>query len=254
MPAGGPEVLVEVDGAVGRLTLNRPDSRNAVSLGLARALAAGVVELAPKVEVIVVRGAGGTFCAGGDVAEVDRLRAAGRAALAELFVTFRSATAAIAAAQVPVVAVVEGHAVAGGFELAQACDVVVAAEAATVADIHAKFGQMPGGGGSQLLPRLVGRARAGALILTGDSLTARQAQEWGLVYAVFPDAELDAGVADLVRRLTRGSRTARAATKRLIRDGLEQPLAVGMDAELDAVLDHILGTGGDRYGDRKGPS
>lgn len=248
------EVLAEVDGAVGRLTLNRPESRNAISLALARDLGEAVSKLAPSVDVIVIRGAGGTFCAGGDVAEVQRLRDAGREALAELFAAFRGATAAIAAAEVPVVAVVEGHAVAGGFELAQACDVVVAAETAVFADIHARYGQVPGGGGTQLLPRLVGRGRASALVLTGDSLTARQASQWGLVYEVYAEAELDAGVADLVRRLTRGSRAARAASKRLIREGVEQPLAAGLDAELEAVLDHIMGSGGERYDEGKGTS
>lgn len=241
------DVLAEVDGSVGRITLNRPESRNAISVALAQGLAEAVAKLAPSVDVIVIRGAGGTFCAGGDVAEVNRLREAGREALSGLFESFRAATTAIAAAEVPVVAVVEGHAVAGGFELAQACDVVVAAETAIFADIHARFGQVPGGGGTQFLPRLVGRGRASALILTGDSLTARQALEWGLVYEVHSDADLDAGIAAIVKRLTRGSRAARAATKRLIRDGLEQPLSTGLDAELEAVLDHILGTGGDRY-------
>lgn len=247
------EVLAEVDGAVGRITLNRPRARNAISVGLAQGLADAVTKLASSVDVLVIRGAGGTFCAGGDVAEVNRLREAGRDALASLFRSFRAATAAIAAAEVPVVAVVEGHAVAGGFELAQACDVVIAAESASFADIHARFGQVPGGGGTQFLPRLVGRGRASALILTGDSLTARQALEWGLVYEVHADADLDAGLDALVKRLTRGSRAARVATKRLIRDGLEQPLSTGLDAELEAVLDHILGSGGDRY-DAKGPS
>jgi 2-(1,2-epoxy-1,2-dihydrophenyl)acetyl-CoA isomerase len=238
------DVLVEIDGEVGRLTLNRPAARNAFSLNLARELGAGVRSLASSVPVIVIRGAGGTFCAGGDFDELMALRDKGRDALAELFTAFRDATAAIAAAEVPVVAVVEGHAVAGGFELIQAVDIAIAAESATLADIHAKFGQIPGGGGTALLPRLVGQARASGLVLTGDSLTARQALDWGLLYAVVPDAELDDAVAALVRRLTKGSRAARAASKRLIREGLSKPLPDALDAELEAVLDHIMGSGG----------
>jgi 2-(1,2-epoxy-1,2-dihydrophenyl)acetyl-CoA isomerase len=238
------DVLVQVDGDVGRLTLNRPTARNAISLNLALELGAGVRELAPMVSVIVIRGAGGTFCAGGDFAELMALRDKGRDALAELFIAFRSATEAIAMAEVPVVAVVEGHAVAGGFELIQAVDVAIAAESATLADIHAKFGQIPGGGGTALLPRLVGQARASGLVLTGDALTARQAMDWGLLYQVVPDAELDDAVVALVRRLTKGSRAARAASKRLIREGLDKPLSAALDVELEAVLDHILGTGG----------
>ncbi len=201
-------------------------------------------ELETEVDVIVIRGAGGTFCAGGDVAQLDALRAKGRDDLATMFSAFRDARAAIAAAEVPVVAVVEGHAVAGGFELLQSCDIVLAAESAVLSDIHARFGQIPGGGGTQLLPRLVGLSRASGLVLTGDSLTARQALEWGLVYAVAPDDALDAELDSLIKRLTRGSREARTVSKRLMRAGLEMPLEHGLDLEAEAVIDHILGDAG----------
>jgi 2-(1,2-epoxy-1,2-dihydrophenyl)acetyl-CoA isomerase len=248
-------VLTTVEGRVGYLTLNRPEAKNAITIELSRGLAAAVRELESSVDVLVIRGAGGTFCAGGDVAQLDLLRSKGRADLAELFAAFRDAVAAIVAAEVPVVAVVEGHAVAGGFELLQACDVVLAAETAVLADIHARFGQIPGGGGTQLLPRLVGLSRASALVLTGDSLTARQAQEWGLVYEVAPAEGLDAALASLITRLTRGSRTARSESKRLMRQGIELPLNAGIDLENEAVLDHILGDAGadavDAFGSRK---
>lgn len=237
------EVLVETVGRVGHLTLNRPESKNAITVELSHALAAGVRELETAVDVLVIRGAGGTFCAGGDVAQLDQLRTKGREDLATMFTAFRDARAAIAQAEVPVVAVVEGHAVAGGFELACSCDIVLAAESATFADIHSRFGQIPGGGGTQLLSRLVGRARASALVLTGDALTARQALDWGLVYTVAADDEVDAALDSLVARLTRGSRAARAQAKRLIRGGLELPLDDALDLELEAVLDHILEAG-----------
>ena len=238
------EVLVRIEGRVGHLTLNRPESRNAITVELSHGLAAGVRELETEVDVIVVRGAGGTFCAGGDVAQLNALRAKGRDDLATMFSAFRDARAAIAAAEVPVVAVVEGHAVAGGFELLQSCDIVLAAESAVLSDIHARFGQIPGGGGTQLLPRLVGLSRASGLVLTGDSLTARQALDWGLVYAVAPDDSLDAELASLIKRLTRGSRAARTQSKRLMRAGLEMPLEHGLDLEAEAVIDHILGDAG----------
>lgn len=241
----GDEVLVRVEGRVGHLTLNRPESKNAITVELSHGLAAGVRELETEVDVIVVRGAGGTFCAGGDVEQLAALRAKGRDDLATMFSAFRDARAAIAAAEVPVVAVVEGHAVAGGFELLQSCDIVLAAESAVLSDIHARFGQIPGGGGTQLLPRLVGLSRATGLVLTGDSLTARQALDWGLVYAVAPDAELHAALDSLVARLTRGSRDARTQAKRLMRQGLELPLDAGLDLEAEAVIDHILGDAGE---------
>lgn len=240
----GDEVLVRVEDRVGHLTLNRPESRNAITVELSHGLAAGVRALETEVDVIVIRGAGGTFCAGGDVEQLAALRAKGRDDLATMFSAFRDARAAIAAAEVPVVAVVEGHAVAGGFELLQSCDIVLAAESAVLSDIHARFGQIPGGGGTQLLPRLVGLSRASGLVLTGDSLTARQALEWGLVYAVAPDDALTAELDSLIKRLTRGSRAARTQSKRLMRAGLEMPLEHGLDLEAEAVIDHILGDAG----------
>jgi 2-(1,2-epoxy-1,2-dihydrophenyl)acetyl-CoA isomerase len=240
----GDEVLFSADGRVGRITLNRPESKNAITVELSHGLATAVRELETEVDVIVIRGAGGTFCAGGDVEQLDALRTKGRDDLATMFSAFRDARAAIAAAEVPVVAVVEGHAVAGGFELLQSCDIVLAAESAVLSDIHARFGQIPGGGGTQLLPRLVGLSRASGLVLTGDSLTARQAMEWGLVYAVAPDAELDAALESLIKRLTRGSREARTQSKRLMRAGLDMPLEHGLDLEAEAVIDHILGDAG----------
>jgi enoyl-CoA hydratase/carnithine racemase len=140
------EVLVHREGRVGHLLLNRAEAMNAITVRMAQQLEGGVRDLSVLVDVIVIRGAGGNFCVGGDVPELDRLRRRGREALAELFVSFRRALEAIDQAPVPVLAVVEGNAVAGGFELIQACDLAVAAADARLADIHARFGQVPGGG------------------------------------------------------------------------------------------------------------
>ena len=237
-------VLRAVDGPIGRLTLNRPEAMNAITVELARELERGVRELAGETSVIVIRGAGGNFSAGGDVGEVDRLRQAGPAALAELFETFGRALAAIAEVDVPVVAAVEGFAMAGGFELMQACDVVVVTDDAVIADTHLKFGQVPGGGGSQRLPRLVGRQRASAHILTGDRLTGTEAVSWGLAYAAVPASELDTAARALAERLASRNREALARTKRLLVRGLELPLADGLALERAEVVDHLMSPAG----------
>ncbi len=229
------------DGLVGRLTLNRPDAMNAVTVRLAQELEAGVRDLAVLTDVIVIRGAGGNFCVGGDVAELDRLRQRSRDELAELFVSFRRALVAIGEAPVPVLAVVEGNAVAGGFELLQACDITVASTDARLADIHARFGQIPAGGGTQRLPRMVGRARAMGMILTGDGITGAAAADWGLIYRAVQPEYLEQAVADVVGRLTSGSRAALAASKYLVRASAEVTLEDGLDMELTAVLDHLAG-------------
>lgn len=238
-------VLAVRDGRIGRITLNRPEARNAITVDLATGLETAVRELAADTDVLVIRGAGGTFCAGGDVAEVDALRRRGRSATATLFTAFRHALDAIAEVPVPVVAAVEGHAVAGGFELVQAVDVTVARADAKLADIHARFGQVPGGGSTQRLARVVGTARAMGLILTGDTLTGAEAAQWGLVYRAAAPEDFESAVDDLLTSLLRGSRATRAASKRLVRSSRDLSLADGLDAELEAVLDHLGSSTGD---------
>lgn len=231
------------DDGVGHVRLNRPHARNAVTLDLARGLRTTLADLAPRARVLVVRGEGGHFCAGGDVAEVERLREEGPEALRVLFEEFGAALASIAELDVPVVAAVEGAATAGGFELMQACDVVVVRDDAVVADNHVRFGQIPGGGSSQRLPRLVGRQRALAHVLSGDRLSGAEALSWGLAYRAAPAAEFEATLADVVATLARRDPTALARAKRLVVDGLAMPLAEGLATERAAVVDHVAGSG-----------
>ncbi len=239
-------VRLDIAEGVATVTLDRPEAMNAVTTTLATALrqAVQVASGAENVRVIVLGGAGGNFCAGGDFAEVQRLRAEGRQALRGLFEAFRGACAAIAAAPQPVVAVVEGVAMAGGFELMQVCDVVLVREDARISDNHANFGMVPGGGGSQRLARLVGRQRALGLLLSGDRLTGAEAVEWGLAYRSYDSDSFEAEVADFVARLAGRRSDALRAIKRLVRDGLSVDLEVGLDLELDAVVDHIAGGAG----------
>ena len=237
-------VLTALDGRIGWLTLNRPEAMNAITVALADDLEAGLRRLAAEAAVIVIRGAGGNFSAGGDVGEVARLRAEGPEALAGLFERFGRAMATIAELDVPVVAAVEGFAMAGGFELAQACDIVIVADDAVLADTHLRFGQVPGGGGSQRLPRLVGRQRAAAHILTGDRLTGQEAVEWGLAYRSVPAAELEPAARALAERLAARPPAALARAKRLVVRGLELPLADGLAWERAEVVDHIMSDAG----------
>lgn len=236
-------VLTRRAGRAGVLTLNRPEAMNAITTELAGALDDGLRALAADCDVIVVRGAGGNFCVGGDFHELERLRREGPAATLGLFAAFGRACRRIGELEVPVVAVVEGYAMAGGFELALASDIVLVAQDARLADNHANFAQVPGGGGSQRLPRLVGLQRASAHMLTGERMSGTEAVAWGLAYRAVPAADLDAATDELVERLTGGrkSRAAQARTKRLIRDGLELPLERGLELERQTVVAHLTG-------------
>jgi enoyl-CoA hydratase/carnithine racemase len=230
-------VLTRVEGNVGHVVLNRPDAMNAITIELAGELETALRELAGDAGVIVVRGAGGNFSVGGDFKEVERLRARGPAAVAELFERFGGACAAIAEVEVPVLAAVEGYALAGGFELVQACDVAVVRDDAKIADHHANSGVIPGGGSTQRLPRLVGPQRALGLILSGERLSGADAAAWGLAYrSVTPD-DFEAAVAELAERLAGRNRDAQAQIKRLVREGLELPLADGLTRERAAAVE-----------------
>lgn len=239
-------VTTSLDGHVGWITLDRPDRMNAITVDLARALhgAIGTLGADPAVNVIVIRGSGGNFCAGGDFDEVERLRAQGPGALAELFTSFREACDAIAGVEVPVVTAVEGAAAAGGFELMQAADVVLVSETARIADNHVNFGMVPGGGGTARLPRIVGRQQALGLLLSGDRLSGLDAVRLGLAYRCFPQDEFDDGIARFAARLAGRRRDAVITIKRLVAIGVDEGLRAGLDAEMDAVVRHIAGDAG----------
>src|ERR1700749_4968157 len=154
---------------------------NAITVALSDELEQAIVELGSNAEVnvIVVQGTGGNFCAGGDFNEVELLRGSGPDSLRQLFAAFRRACDAISRVEVPVVAAVEGIAMAGGFELMQASDIVLVSDDAKIADNHIKFGMIPGGGSTQRLSRLVGRQQALGLLLSGDRLSGLDALRCG---------------------------------------------------------------------------
>jgi enoyl-CoA hydratase/carnithine racemase len=248
VPAGGEQpvlVRTELAGAarVTHILLNRPRARNAITIRLAAALCDALQAAATQADIVVVRGAGGHFCAGGDFREVSRLREEGPGALRPLFATFTAACELIAELPVPVIAAVEGYAMAGGFELIQACDIAIARDDAVLADNHLNVAMVPGGGGSQRLPRIVGPQRALGHILTGDRLTGAQAAAWGVIYRSVPAAGFEAAVTDLVTNLAGKDRVALARAKRLVREGLRRPLADGLALETETIIAHL---GGDR--------
>jgi enoyl-CoA hydratase/carnithine racemase len=239
-------MLHEISGdGVGTITLNRPAQMNAITTELARELEQALRRLGtdPSVNVIAVRGAGGNFCAGGDVGEVERLRAEGPEQLRTLFDAFGAACEAIAQIDVPVLAAVEGVAMAGGFELMQAADIALVSDNARIADSHINFGMIPGGGSSQRLPRLVGNQIALGLLLSGDRITGADAARLGLAYRSFPADEFPTAVDEFAATLAGRSRRAVTTIKQLVRLAQHQPLPTGLQAEISAVVAHITGVG-----------
>ena len=226
-------------GRIAHVTLNRPELRNAITVALGRVLAEVLSAAAEQGDVIVIRGAGGNFSAGGDLNEVSALRAQGLEAMRPLFDNWVAACSLIATLPVPVVAAVEGYALAGGFELLSSVDVCLVRDDAVLADNHVNFGILPSAGGSQRLPRLVGLPRALGHVLTGERITGKQAEQWGLVYRSVPAEEFEAALLALVDRLASRDRQTLATTKHLVRTGLAGSLEDGLAMEVEATLAHL---------------
>jgi enoyl-CoA hydratase len=182
-----PVLEVEKQDGIATLTLNRPEAMNALSRELRGALSASFRDLQAddSIRVAIVTGAGRAFCAGLDLKELGAGETGGPTALQE-----RDSIAAAAAFEGPIIGAVNGYAITGGFELALACDVLIASTEARFADTHIRVGVLPGWGLSQKLPRLIGVSRAKELSLTGNPIGAEQALAWGLVNRVVAPEEL----------------------------------------------------------------
>ncbi|MEU7690778.1 crotonase/enoyl-CoA hydratase family protein [Microbispora sp. SCL1-1] len=220
-PAAEPDaVLVEiVDGGVAVVTINRPKARNAVNGAVARGIAAAMDELdgSPDVSAIVLTGAGGTFCAGMDLkgfltGDMPVVEGRGFGGITE------------APPKKPVLAAVEGYALAGGFELALSCDIIVASEEAKFGLPEPKRGLVAGAGGIMRLPRRIPYHAAMEIALTGDHYPAARLYELGLVNRITYPGEALNGALELARTIAKNAPLALAATKRVIVESADWPL------------------------------
>jgi enoyl-CoA hydratase len=204
-------VLTEVTDGVAVVTINRPEARNAVNGAVARGIAAAVDELDGRadVRVLVLTGAGGTFSAGMDLkgflaGDAPTVEGRGFAGLVEK------------PPVKPLIAAVEGYALAGGFELALACDLIVAGESARFGLPEVRRGLVAGAGGLLRLPRRIPYHLAMEIALTGEHFPAQRLAEAGLVSKIVPAGEAVAGAMELARRVALGAPLALAASKRVI--------------------------------------
>jgi enoyl-CoA hydratase len=210
-------LLVEQRGAVRWLRLNRPERRNALDVTLVEALDKQITsaEADPATAVVAVAGNGPSFCAGGDFHQFLELHDRGENPVG--FLTDVSACfSRIAAAAKPWVAVLHGHAVAGGLELALACDVVIAADTTLIGDGHVARRLVPAGGSSVRLPGAVGRGLARWLLLTGELLPATAFAGTGWIRAIVPEADLPAMANRICRQLADRAGPAQQRLKTLL--------------------------------------
>jgi enoyl-CoA hydratase len=225
-------VLTEVAERIATVTLNRPEARNALNAELRRALPETLATLDADdgVDVVVLTGADPAFCAGLDLKEL----AAGGDALRET-----GTTGSVPASQrgplppmtKPVIGAVNGVAITGGFEVALACDFLVASERARFADTHARVGIMPGWGLTVLLPQAVGIRRARQLSFTGNFLDASTSLAWGLVNHVVPHDELVGFATGLARDIASNDQTAVQRIRRTYAEGSLLPAGEAWELE-----------------------
>lgn len=224
-------IQVSHDGGVTRLTLNRPKQLNALNQQLFRELDQVLDQVAedPAVRVVVITGAGErAFAAGADIREFEAM---GPVEALEFSRNTQRVLRKLETLPKPTIAAVNGFALGGGCELMMACDIAYAADSAKIGQPEITLGIIPGGGGTQRLPRLLGKQKAKELVLTGEALSAEEAHRLGLVSKVVPAADLMAEVQTLCGKLLNKGAVALRMAKEAIELGSETDLAAGMEIE-----------------------
>ena len=242
-----PFLLTERHGPVMLATLNRPDERNAISeTSHSEEIAAFCADVTRDLSVraVVLTGAGKAFCAGGNIKHMRDQGGMFAGSPYSIRNRYRTGIQLIPAAlyelEVPVVAAVNGPAIGAGLDLACMCDIRVAADTALFAESFVKLGIVPGDGGAWLLPRVIGMARASLMTLTGDTIDAKTALEYGLVAEVVAPDSVLARALEIAAKIAANPGHATRMAKRLLRDGQDMKLGplLEMSAAYQALAHH----------------
>ena len=222
-------VLTETIDGVTIVTLNRPKQLNALSIELRYQLGKVFQDLKKDIntQVIILTGNGRAFTAGLDLKELGQQGMNGSSSAKDRV----DLQEAIRNVNKPVIGAINGFAITGGFELALACDILIASTQAKFADTHVRMGVVPGWGLSQRLSRLIGVSRAKQLSFTGNYLSAETAERWGLVNEVLPPDELLPYCQQLAKDITSADQNTLREVHRLIDFGWERSLSEGIDEE-----------------------
>lgn len=228
-------VVFRREGPVAVIRINREHKLNALNRPIFAAVMARLDEIAQDDSVCaaILTGTGRAFCAGADIGEYWQR---GRGAFREFQRHGRLLHERIEGLPQPVIAAVNGFALGGGFELALACDLIVAGEQAIFGLPEPTLGLVPGGGGTQRLARAVGGYRAQEVLLTGRRLTAQEAQDWGLVAALAPAGEEVRVAQELADGIARQAPLAIRALKRLVGEGADAPLETALSYEQQTLI------------------
>jgi 2-(1,2-epoxy-1,2-dihydrophenyl)acetyl-CoA isomerase len=237
-------ITFEIVNGIATLTLSRPDRLNSFTTAMHVEVADALGRVNTEgARVLLVTGAGRGFCAGQDLSD-PAVAGGGPVDLGKTVEAFYNPLIrTISTLPVPVIAAVNGVAAGAGANIALACDIVIAAKSAKFIQSFAQIGLIPDSGGTWILPRLLGQARALGLALTGDALPADKAAEWGLIWKCVDDDALLAEVGTLAAKFAAGPTRGLAAIKTRIREAWQHTLDQELDAERDAM--RILGQSAD---------
>ena len=235
-----PVLLVEKKEQIAILTLNRPESMNALSTELRNTIIDAFSDLRndPSIRVAILTGAGRAFCAGLDLKELSQ----GKGMIADLSEERRARinlTTSLKEFGQPVIGAINGPAITGGFELALGCDILIASTEARFADTHARVGIIPGSELSQKLSRLLGIYRAKEISLTGNFIDAQQALAWGLVNHVVAPDKLLLTCHSIARDIISCPQDMIRKYKKLIDDGFHMSLGEGLELERKTNYEHF---------------
>jgi len=233
------KVILTKRDAVATILLNRPEAFNSLDFDTVKQMedASMNVQEDRGIKVVLVRGKGKSFCTGADLKYL-RSIAASRNEVARFIEQINRAFNSLENLRVPVIAIVHGHCLAGGCELLISCDLALASTNAIIGDQHANFGLIPGAGGTQRLPRMIGIQRAKELLYTGKWLSGIEAEEYGLVLKAIDPSELDNEAEKIAKSIVEKSSAGISYMKKLVNQGMQIDLHNAVELEVATFLNY----------------
>lgn len=213
-------IQFSISDGIASVVMNRPDVMNALNSRMRLEITEALTGLGAEVRCVVLTGSGRAFCSGQDLTDF----AAAANVEAVLRDEYEPMLRAIVNCPVPVIAAINGVAAGAGANLALCCDVVIAAESASIIEAFTRIGLIPDAGGTWFIPRLVGHARAMGMMLFADAIPAKQAEGWGLIWKALPDADFAEGVAGAARKLAAGPTGAYRRIRTLVAESIDNDL------------------------------
>jgi enoyl-CoA hydratase len=254
-------VLSTVDGNVGIISINRADKFNCLSMSVHEGLQAALKkhEDNSDIRVILLCSEGKHFCTGADLGEVHaKIESKDEEALRFFIELGHKTCTGFEQSTLPVIGAIQGFCLAGGLEISLGCDILFAAEDAVFGDQHANYGLIPGWGGSQRLPRVIGFRRALDLMLSGRRLKAEEAEKWGMVSYLAPSSDLRSKALGYCHTLASKSAEGLAMMKSLAYNGVDLPLQASLDLEVNEAIKGLqsddVAEGLAAFGERREPA